>query len=229
MAETPVQAIPSDTDIADTARAALQDRAETIYLSRLGQDLRQVYGASFKAALGTRSLGDFVAEHLGDTYEVWGKGPYKRVGVIGSAAADDAPLPRDKYPDALWKAFGTPLPEGCRRWVSLGPPLSVENARDAPGEAAIEITADFVVEEDGRSRRERAAAIGASIRGWASQAGLPMASLVERPVAAPPAQSPGARSDGVEALWQLIAAIPQEERARYSLPMNLVGRLLQVS
>ncbi|WP_267433844.1 hypothetical protein [Sphingomonas sp. GM_Shp_1] len=228
MAETPVQAIPSDTDIADAARAALQDRAQTIYLSRLGQDLRQVYGASFKAALGTRSLGDFVVEHLGDTYEVWGKGPYKRVGVIGSAAADDAPPPLDKYPDTLWRAFGTPLPEGCRRWVSLGPPLSVEDAWDAPQQAAIEITADFVVEEDGRSRRERAAAIGASIRRWASQAGLPMTSLVEQAAAVPRAQPPSGRPDGPEALRQLIAAIPEEERARYSLPMNLVGRLLQV-
>lgn len=229
MADAPVEERPSDADITEAARSALRRHASTIYLSRLGQDLRQVFGANFKIALGTRSLGDFITEHLGDSYEVWGKGPYKRVGVLGSAAIDDVPPPREKYSDALWSAFGTPVPNGCKRWVTIGPPLSVEDTEATPGEAAIEVSPDLVVGEDGRGRRERAAAIGASIRRWAEANGVPQQSLVEPERASnPPTHSTGHHA-GAEALRQLIAIIPEGERAQYTLPMNLLWRLLQVS
>lgn len=220
---------PSDADITEAARSALHRHASTIYLSRLGQDLRKVFGANFKIALGTRSLGDFITEHLGDSYEVWGKGPYKRIGVLGSAARDDAPPPREKYPDALWRAFGTPVPNGCKRWVTIGPPLLVEDTEAAPGDAAVEVSPGLVIADDGRGRRERAAAIGASIRRWAEETGIAQQSLAEPERAAnPPIHSTGHHA-GAEALRQLIAIIPEDERAQYTLPMNLLWRLLQVS
>lgn len=229
MADTPVDERPSDADIMEAARSALHRHASTIYLSRLGQDLRQVFGANFKIALGTRSLGDFMTEHLGDSYEVWGKGPYKRIGVLGSAATDDAPPPREKYPDALWRAFGTPVPDGCKRWVTIGPPLLVEDREAAPDEAAIEVSSAFIVANDGRSRRERAVAIGASIRRWAEATDIAQQSLVEPERAANPPIHPTGHHAGAEALRQLIAIIPEGERAQYSLPMDLLWRLLQVS
>lgn len=229
MVESQVEERPSDADITEAARSALHRHASTIYLSKLGQDLRQVFGANFKIALGTRSLGDFITEHLGDSYEVWGKGPYKRIGVLGSAATDDAPPPREKYPDALWRAFGTPVANGCKRWVTIGPPLLVEDTEAALDDAAIEVSRNLIVVDDGRGRRERAAAIGASIRRWAETTGIAEASLTEPPRAANPPIHRTGHHPGVEALRQLIAVIPEVERAQYTLPMNLLWRLLQVS
>ena len=226
--ETPLQEAPSDADIAKAARLALQKHTGTIYLSRLGQDLRQAFGPAFKAALGTRSLGSFVDEHLGDNYEVWGKGPYKRIGVLGSAATDVTPSPRKKYHDAVWEAFSTPVQEGCRRWITIGPPLSVTDAEEAPADSAVEIAPDLII-EDGRSHRERSDAIATSIQHWANMAGISSSSLEEeRPQTIPSTPHQNQNASGTEALRRLIAAIPVEERAHYSLPMNLVGRLLQV-
>lgn len=229
MADTPAEERPSDADITEAARSALDRHASTIYLSKLGQDLRQVFGANFKIALGTRSLSDFITEHLSDSYEVWGKGPYKRIGVLGSAATDDAPPPRAKFPDILWKAFGTAVPDGCKRWVTLGPPLLVEDAEAAPGDAAIQVSPDLVVVDDGQGRRERAAAIGASIRRWAEATGVSQQILLEPERAENPPIHPTGHHSGAEALRQLIALIPEGERADYTLPMNLLWRLLQVS
>lgn len=229
MADAPMDERPSDADITEAARSALHRHAGTIYLSRLGQDLRQVFGANFKISLGTRSLGEFVTQHLGDSYEVWGRGPYKRVGVLGSAELDKAPPSQDKYPDILWRAFGTPVPDGCKRWVTIGPPLSVEDAGATPGDAAIEVSPDLVVSEDGRGPRERAAAIGASIRRWAEASGVSRETIVEARQTPRSTGHPTKRQAGVEALRQLIATIPEAERAHYTLPMNLLGRLLQVS
>ncbi len=229
MADTPVEERLSDADITEAARSALHRHASTIYLSKLGQDLRQVFGANFKTALGPRSLGDFITENLGDSYEVWGKGPYKRVGVLGSAATDEAPPPRAKYPDMLWKAFSTPVPDGCKRWVTIGPPLLVEDTDATPGDAAIEVSPDLVVVDDGRGRRERAVAIGASIRRWIDATGVAQQSLLESERASSPPISPTGHHAGAEALRQLIALIPEGERAQYTLPMNLLWRLLQVS
>jgi hypothetical protein len=227
--EAPANRTPSDAEIADAARLALRTHAGTIYLSRLGQDLRQAFGANFKIALGTRTLGDFVNEHLSDTYEVWGRGPFKRVGVLGSASDDDAPPSRKKYLDAVWKAFSTPGREGHRRWITIGPPLSYVDAQDAPTKDSVEISPDLIVVEDGRPRRERADAIGTSIRLWAETAGIPSSNLEEAPSETTPSKPRRAdNANGADALRRLIAVIPEEERARYSLPMNLIGRLLQV-
>ena len=58
---------------------------------------------------------------------------------------------------------------------------------------------------------------------------LDFSSLLESERASSPPISPKGHHAGAEALRQLIALIPEGERAQYTLPMNLLWRLLQVS
>lgn len=222
------EALPTDDAIAETARRVLDDKAGAIYLSRLGQDLRTEFGTGFKLALGSRSLGDFVAERLSDKYEVWGKGPYKRVGPHGSADQDTAPRPRLKYLDVVWKAFSFPIEEGLRRWIDLGPPPYCVDTKEPPADDALEVPSEFVI-GDGHARRERADAIASSIQRWADLNNVPLNKLEEqvRPNAKD-AYRATEFPESLTALRRMIATIPDEERARYSLPLNLLGRLLQV-
>jgi len=223
-------AIPTDDKIADAARQILDEQASALYLSRLGQDLRAKFGPGFKIALGTRSLGEFVSEHLGDAYEVWGKGPYKRVGVHGSADEDVSPKPRLRYRKAAWDAFSVPLNSESKRWINLGPPLKYYDGEEAPAtDNAVEVRPDFII-GDGHPRQERAGAVAASIRRWAEENRIPLDRLEDHAPPDPAVRAP--RTSGVpeslDALRRMISTIPEDERARYSLPLNLLGRLLQV-
>lgn len=220
--------MPTDKAIAEAASNILKEEKSPIYLSRLGQDLRKEFGASFKPALGVRSLGDFVSEHLGDKYEVWGKGPYKRVGEIGSAAHDVIMKPRQKFQDAVWEAFSTPLPDGHLRWIDIGPPLTVLHNADRPSESAIGITSEFIILDS--LPRQRASDITASIKRWAETHAVALDALQDgepnkKTVSANRETAP---LEGLEALRRMISVIPEAERSQYSLPMNLLGRLLLV-
>ena len=220
--------MPTDKDIAEAAYKILKEEKSPIYLSRLGQDLRKEFATSFKPALGARSLGDFVSEHLGDKYEVWGKGPYKRVGVIGSAAEDDILKPRQKFKDAVWEAFSTPLPDGHLRWIDIGPPLAVLHNAERPSDSAVGIASEFIILDS--LPRQRASEITASIRRWAETHAVASDALqddmpVKKSVSANRETTP---LEGLEALRRMISVIPEGERSQYSLPMNLLGRLLLV-
>ncbi len=221
--------MPTDDNIVAAAHRILGEQDGAIYLSRLGQDLRAEFGPAFKLALGSRPLGDFVCEHLGDTYEVWGRGPYKRVGPHGSAADDVAPKPRLKYLEAVWYAFSAPLGDGLKRWIDLGPPLSYVDAQEAPKDSAIELSTDFII-GDSPARGERAGVIAASIQRWAEAHNILLSSLGDsEPQKATVRVSRSSGSpESLDALRRMIATIPEDERSRYSLPLNLLGRLLQV-
>jgi hypothetical protein len=225
MASTPM---PSDTTIAEAALKVLKEQNGPIYLSRLGQDLRKEFGAAFKETLGNRSLGDLVVEHWGDQYEVWGKGPHKRVGVVGSAKDDTEPKPRQKFIDEVWEAFSSPISEGLTRWIDLGPPVAISENRTKPNEQAIEIPSEFLILSS--LPRQKASDTAASIRRWAKINDVSLDHLEERegPKATAVTGHPAGLMDGVEAVRRMIALIPEGERSEYQLPLNLLGRLLLV-
>ena len=225
MASTPM---PSDTTIAEAALRVLKEQNGPIYLSRLGQDLRKEFGAAFKETLGSRSLGDLVVEHWGDHYEVWGKGPHKRVGVVGSAKDDTEPKPRQKFIDEVWEAFSTPISQGLTRWIDLGPPVVISENQTKPNKQTIEIPSDFLVLSS--PPRQKASDIAASIQKWAKINDISLDHLEEQasPKATAVTGYPAGIMGGVEAVRKMIALIPEGERSEYQLPLNLLGRLLLV-
>lgn len=225
MASTPM---PSDTTIAEAALKVLKEQNGPIYLSRLGQDLRKEFGAAFKETLGNRSLGDLVVEHWGDQYEVWGKGPHKRVGVVGSSKDDTEPKLRQKFIDEVWEAFSSPISEGLTRWIDLGPPVAISENPAKPNEQAIEIPSEFLIVSS--LPRQKASDTAASIRKWAKINNVSLDHLEEHesPKTAAVTGHPAGLMDGVEAVRRMIALIPEGERSEYQLPLNLIGRLLLV-
>jgi hypothetical protein len=224
-----IDQLPDDR-IASTARDILLTYDQAIYLSRLGQDLGKTLGVSIKQVLGSRRLGDFIKEHLGEEFQVWGEGPYKRVGRQAEAEAEGASKPRVMFDPVVWKAFSTPIPEGSRRWLSTITPVSVfDSAQQQASESLIEVTAADIVGAV-ENQADRGAAIASAIKAWRGAHDVPQEALAfDRPKPRVTAAArPKGEENGLTALKLLVSTIPEAERSKYSLPLNLIGRLLQV-
>jgi hypothetical protein len=139
---------------------------------------------------------------------------------------------RIKFDPAVWAAFAKPINEECRRWLSTRRPLQFDDIGGG-GEQPQERTEvpKEKIPDPNMPREERDKLIVANILAWCEEHGVNAQQLAAIPKDRPPEFSlrgagRDASSKGVSILRDLVEAIPKDERHNYSLPLNLIGRLL---
>jgi len=200
-----------------------------IKVSVLGQRLNRELDTSIRKILGNKPLGDAILERFGDTYEVQGHGPFKEIGRIGEWTFKNKIPP--KYDDRFWRHFATPLEPGVRRWISPSDPFAFVEQETAPSESHLEIEEHFLPKR-GEDIPHRGRFVRHNIETWARAHQFDLDAIeaeVVKPITSDgsrPARDLKSAEFGIRALNAIIDAIPESERASYSLPLNLVARLI---
>lgn len=221
---------PKIEDIVLTIGKILEDAEGPMKLSLLGQLLNQRLDASIRQVLGNKPLGDLVLEHFGDRFEIQGHGPHKEVGRIGEWVLE---RPSPRYDPRFWKHFSSSVGEGLTRWISDNDPYRSIDQTTAPQDGDyIEIEGHFLP-QPGQELLNRGRFIRQNIETWARAHSFDL-SRIETPseLGAGDAKSSArlARNKsadfGTRAIQAILDAIPEDERSNYSLPLNLVARLM---
>lgn len=206
----------------------LESSDSPIKVAWLGQELNRVLDVSIRQVLGTKPLGDLLLERYGDTYEIQGIGPHKEIGKQGTWKFRH---PGTQYRSEFWTCFNTPRDSENRRWISKISPFISIDQKDCPGEQYLEIEPRFLILE-GQDVPNAAKFVRQNIQNWAVEHNFDL-NLVQRPEDDQMPRSPRrderseASSDfGMRAVRALLDAIPENERSQYSIPLDLLARLL---
>jgi hypothetical protein len=229
----------SDSDIANEALVILQapeQHGRAILLSYLGGRLSAKYApAPWRRVMGGRNLRHVLDRELGNRIAFEGEGSQIAVALAPETAIG-APTPR--FDKTAWAAFAKPIAPGFRRVLYPTRPIRFN---DEPGDLPLTIkTGGFEVEphlvpDAAVPRPARDRMVHESIKQWCALQEVEISILLEdteseaiaksnsttptRPQAAP----------GLIALERLISAIPSAERKNFSLPLDLLHRLISSS
>jgi len=216
-------------EIAQAALEILRDHEPSerpIYLSRMGALLSAHFGSSIRTSLGSERLGAILDRQLGNSVRFEGQGATLAIRINDKSAF--VPSKPIRFDPAVWAAFSKPILSGTRRYLGLQRPYGF-NDRDEGGIGeGIEI-------EPGRipdplmPKLERDAHIAAQIEDWCAKNDLSPSTLMMSPLerrdqgaAARTSENPGCRS-----LLMLIESIAPSERAKFSLPLDMLYSLLK--
>jgi hypothetical protein len=135
---------------------------------------------------------------------------------------------RFRYDPVFWAAFAKPIAEGKRRFIKIDQPFDMKDV--SPEETAesdwYEIGVELIPPSD-VPRQERQSAILVSISKWCNDNKLSCRRFVNTVNAhrSPPSSFPES-NPGAAALIRMIDVIPEGERAKYSIGLDLVHKLL---
>ncbi len=223
------QAAPEvdDQTVAETARTVL-NRTGSMSMAQLGQQLSREFQFPLRALLGPRKLSRILTDYFGTSVRISGDSGSEIVSLDQSVGQ----IGRIKFDPAVWAAFAKPINEECRRWLSTRRPLQFDDIGGG-GEQPQERTEvpKEKIPDPNMPREERDKLIVANILAWCEEHGVNAQQLAAIPKDRPPEFSlrgagRDASSKGVSILRDLVEAIPKDERHNYSLPLNLIGRLL---
>jgi hypothetical protein len=222
----------SDEEIAKEALAILtsaDDHSNPILLSALGMKLSTKF-SPWREVLAGRLLSKVLASQLRDRVIFEGEGPQQMIRLSRESELSS----NARFDKTIWAAFSKPIPPGTRRILRPRRPFRfTDEAAESPltSEAdSYEVEPDLVPSE-GLPRPTRDQAIIGSIKQWASLHNIELNPLLEvsginngRQIATSAVRSTAPL--GVDALVKMIAAIPVSERKNYSLPLDLIYRLI---
>lgn len=200
--------------IVENARKIIDGLEAPILLSLFGQMLSRECGASFRPILGSQPLREFLLEEFSDLIEFFGDGTSVSIGRKRESNGRSI-----QFNPRFWAAFSKPISDGDVRWIMPAEPFDFGHEQPAPS-GAIVIDARLVPDASLPSK-DRAKAIIASINTWCSANNLmPEKFRITDDLAL------RRRHQGIEALLALIDAVPASDRKNFSLPLDLIGRLL---
>lgn len=215
--------------IASAAMEILRDEGTTgpYYMSRLGTRLSAQFGMPLRQLLGSEKLSALLKRSLGNVLVFEGQGTTLTVRVDEANAARKQTL---RYDPAIWAAFSKPIPERFRRFLRTERPfefddIEVGSTRPSSG---LEIERERIPDAN-LGRPERDSHIMHQIEEWCERNGVPSAGLLLNKTTKGGEIRSAPRSGGthVEVVVKFIEAIPVDERPRYSLPIDLLYRLLK--
>jgi hypothetical protein len=218
-----------DKTIAEAAQKILEDIPEGMSLAKLGQQLSRKFEFPLRHVLGSRKLSPVLRREIGSALEFGGTSGSETVRLVTT----DHLARKIRFDPAVWAAFAKPIKANCLRWMSVEKPLTFDDIDEssAPPENRLQILASSIPDE-ALPHDERDRQVGESILAWCTENGLsPIDFSHSAKERLKPEISQNSRTfqpphKGTAALIALVAAIPLEERANYSIPLNLIGRLL---
>ncbi len=220
------QPVVDEVQIAERAMDVIRRNAgRSIRMAALGQEVSKGLNVSLRGILGKKPLSQLLRTTYPSELLITGEGTDVEVALAPEGAGQS---PARKYDPAVFSAFSKPIAEGFKRWLKVSRPFKFSDLpSDQTGHGLeVEVT---VSPDQFPSRLERNAAVEAAIGAWSERVGIDLSALPsnKKPSASLTSQGPvGDR--GVLALRALAEAIPTSERGRYSLPLDLIGRLLGV-
>lgn len=213
--------------VAEAALPVLEQHPEGLLLSRLGQDIKRAIG-DFRAALGSKRLGDILREQIGSRVLFSGHGPEMRVLLRPAEQANDDQSIIHFEP-RFWAAFAKPIrPPGARRWIQIEHPFQFDDVAnsDPPPSGTIEVQSSYIPSV-AIDRGQRAKIIIENIKAWCKANSQDQEQFRSRPRQRQKAQDATAAAAGVAALRALVEAVPEGDRSKHSLSLDLIGLLLR--
>lgn len=211
--------------IADAALPLMEAHPEGLLLSRLGFELRRELGDNFRVLLGSKRLGDVLRQYVGSRALFDGHGSEMKVRLLPKIETQRAPIIH--FEPRFWAAFSKPIrPPSTQRWLQTEHPFQFEDLQSGESAPAgwMEVQASRIPSV-ALPTSERSSAIIESIGAWCAANRLDPEQFRQR--ARQRAQSTSPPSPGVLALRALVDAVPENERAKFSLPLDLISRLLR--
>ena len=226
MADTPHTV--TEEAVANDALALLESTpAQPVRLAWLGQQMNYRLGVSIRSILGTKRLSQLLTEHFGTKLSFSGEGPELAV-ALGSSG-------NFTWDPAIWAAFSKPVPDGHKRWVKATHPMRFEDLpTDQQGPTGFLPVPNDDIPDPVLEKDQRRPLIQNAISAWCSEHMLNPEVLGRKSKRSTSelevdhkATASTAQAKGTAALLALIDAIPADERRSYSLPIDLIGRLLR--
>jgi hypothetical protein len=226
----------SDAEVAEAAKALLvRAPSHSMTMASLGQLLSRTFEKPLRSVLGRRKLLPVLREQFGNTIQITGDSGSEIATLVEGEGASHVGT-RIQFDPAIWAAFAKPIAEPKRRHISLRRPFDFDDIADGapipPGTVEVPKTR---IPDEKLERPERDALIVSNITAWCEEHNLSPHDCA----AAPKQRSHSHRtlvglavdhgpntSKGLVALKILVEAIPQQEQAQFSLPLNLIGKLL---
>ena len=196
-----------------------------IYLSQIGGKLARKLGEPVKEITEGKRLSEIIREHLAEQVTFTGSGATLAVGLNSIELSKPQAIRFDKV---FWTAFSKPIREGFRRFIQTDSPYNFVDVQGEQQETSkgIEIEPAFVPDSH-LPKNIRDEEISNSINQWCIENGLKPIDFARSEAGSRKAGAPsGKDSSGIRALRNLIDEIPANERHGYSLPLDLLGRLL---
>jgi hypothetical protein len=218
----------TDQRIAESVLQVLREQSDPLqpqYLAAVGNRVSSLIGIPLRQILGGRKFRSVLASQLGQKLIFEGEPTEMRVKLASLSAADTQPI---RFASRFWAAFSIPIPPSCKRWIRPTAPFEFENRPEAiggePGE--IEISPDHIPSTT-LPRSERDVAIVDQIKRWCSANDKSIETFRETRDVRPSPIRVDKSNPGLSSVLQLIEAVPESERGNFSLPLNLLHRLLK--
>jgi hypothetical protein len=226
-----VEQLPiSDERIAESVLQVLREQPDPLqpqYLAAVGNRVSSLVGIPLKQILGGRKFRAVLHYQLGDKLIFEGEPSGLQVRLSSLAASDTQPI---RFNSSFWAGFSKPIAPESRRWMRSTPPFQFEDRPKAAMGASdeVEITLDYIPSTT-LPRSERDVAIVNQIKRWCGENNKsPELFRETRDVGwSPHPEKRATDKAGLSSVIRLIEAIPETERGNFSLPLNLLHRLLK--
>ncbi|MFC5391403.1 hypothetical protein [Bosea vestrisii] len=230
--------VADSTEVGSAIIEILRERGAVdrpLRLAALGQRLSAQFGQPLRNIIGDRKLSDFIRFSVGRMVSFEGEGGSLAVRLEKDAGLQERPL---RFDPTFWAAFSKPVRSGCYRALHIHRPFRFSDNEEAPtnSEELHSIDSDLIPPAD-LNKPERDAAIRKSIDTWCKNNGLIPSNFLVKPRADTSyGNHARARSSeeearftnhpGASALISLARAVPESERSKHSLTLDLIYTLL---
>jgi hypothetical protein len=228
----------SEQDIADAVKAVLASSPEPHLLSTLGNVLSKKFERPIRDILGETKLRTIIERYLGNEVQFQGGNSRLEVRIL--------PVEPHRYNRKFWTAFSKPVLSGRRRWIEPNYPFNFHDYEDGeePPKGYLHIESSLVPAPE-IPKDDRDVKIREIIQSWCAGVKRPAFDFSITPETKPVRRTPetgnaerntqpfvktkvesGIIHYRVDALIKFIDAIPEAERSRYSLPLDLIRRFV---
>jgi hypothetical protein len=227
--------LPQIVDAAQRILAAEAPGGQPMLMSRLGLRLSSTLGGdNLRAALGQKKLREVLSFALGD--QVVFEGPVSSL-TVRLSNQNGQPSRTQRFDPALWAAFAKVISDNKVRHLKVSKPIDFKDCDEGTPLSVGWVVVDReLIPDPEMPKPTRDSEIIKSIYSFAENHSLPVASFlasntrpVRNAVTSNPSPSSGGnepRRWGASALLAMIEAVPASERQKYSLPLDLLHRLL---
>lgn len=210
---------------------------EGVHLAKLGQLLNK-NGVNFKDILQGVRISDFIEAELSDTVEIFSDSTQQSI-KLARLKKESEPKPErisieeyvkiqggdtQKYQRAIWSALTSKIEENKKRIVYIQPRAlyrDISNTEETPN-GAYEVDSRYITTDYDTPQEEFSKKVEERLLTWANENKIEYADLVFKGVEK-------TRHDKIETnlLERLIAAIPEQDLKRVTLPLDIVSKLLK--
>jgi hypothetical protein len=218
----------TDERIAEVALEVLREQADPLspqYLAAVGNRISSLIGTPLRQVLQGRKLRTILEAVVRNKVIFEGTPSEVKVRLASAPIADTQPI---RFNSVFWAAFSKAIPLARKRWLRLTGYISFEDRLEEaePMSGELEVGAEYIAPHS-LSRSERDVAIVEQIKRWCAANNLQPEAFRQTAQLESTAPISPIINPGQDAIIRMIEAIPELERSRYSLPLDLLHRLLK--